>query len=149
MFGAIVVGTDGSDSATAAVGRASTLARQLGCPVHLVSAYEPGVGALAPLKGAPADVLYDAREGLRRSEVDQVLEHAAELVCAGGSEVRLHARQGEPARAILEVAREESAELIIVGNRGMTGVRRFLLGSVPNTISHHATCDVMIVRTTG
>ena len=58
------------------------------------------------------------------------------------------AREGDPADAILDVAEEKSADLIVVGNKGMTGAKRFLLGSVPNKVSHHAPCSVMIIRTT-
>ena len=58
------------------------------------------------------------------------------------------AREGEPADAILDVAEEINADLIVVGNKGMTGARRFLLGSVPNKVSHHAPSSVIIVRTT-
>ena len=54
---------------------------------------------------------------------------------------------GDPADAILDVAEEQSADLIVVGNKGMTGAKRFLLGSVPNKVSHHAPCSVMIIRT--
>ena len=57
-------------------------------------------------------------------------------------------RQGDPADAILDVAEERDADLIIVGNKGMTGAKRFLLGSVPNKVSHHAPCSVLIIRTT-
>jgi nucleotide-binding universal stress UspA family protein len=63
-------------------------------------------------------------------------------------EARSWAREGDPADAILDVAEELAAELIVVGNKGMTGAKRFLLGSVPNRVSHHAPCSVMIVRTT-
>ena len=65
-----------------------------------------------------------------------------------GVEVEPHPRQGDPADAILDVAEEVGADLIVVGNKGMTGAKRFLLGSVPNKISHHAPCGVYIVRTT-
>ena len=58
--------------------------------------------------------------------------------------MRTFARQGEPADAILDVAEEENADLIVVGNKGMTGAKRFLLGSVPNKVSHHAPCSVLI-----
>ena len=64
------------------------------------------------------------------------------------SDARTFAREGDPADAILDVAEEEKADLIVVGNKGMTGAKRFLLGSVPNKISHHAPCSVLIVRTT-
>lgn len=59
-----------------------------------------------------------------------------------------HARKGDPADAILDVAQEQDAALIVVGNKGMTGTRRLLLGSVPNNVAHHAPCSVLIVRTT-
>ena len=65
-----------------------------------------------------------------------------------GVDVETHAREGDPADAILDVAEEENADLIVVGNKGMTGAKRFLLGSVPNKVSHHAPCSVMIIRTT-
>jgi nucleotide-binding universal stress UspA family protein len=58
------------------------------------------------------------------------------------------AREGDAADAILDVAEETNADLIVVGNKGMTGTKRFLLGSVPNKVSHHAPCSVLIIRTT-
>ena len=58
-----------------------------------------------------------------------------------------YARKGNPAEAILDVAEEQGADLIVVGSKGMQGSRRFLLGSVPDKISHHAPCSVLIVRT--
>ena len=65
-----------------------------------------------------------------------------------GVEVETFAREGDPADAILDVAEERDADLIVVGNKGMTGAKRFLLGSVPNKVSHHAPCSVLIIRTT-
>ncbi len=62
--------------------------------------------------------------------------------------VHVYPRKGDPADAILDVAEEQEADLIIVGNRGMAGAERFLLGSVPNKVSHHAPCSVLIIRTT-
>ena len=67
---------------------------------------------------------------------------------AGLQQVETFARQGDAADAILDVAEEQRSDLIVVGNRGMTGAKRFLLGSVPNKVSHHAPCSVLIVRTT-
>ena len=83
-----------------------------------------------------------------REDVDATLEEAAKSLHAVGVKVEIHAREGDPADAILDVAEEESADLIVVGNKGMTGAKRFLLGSVPNKVSHHAPCSVMIIRTT-
>ncbi len=56
--------------------------------------------------------------------------------------------KGSATRSSVEVAEEVDADLIVVGNKGMTGARRFLLGSVPNKVSHHAPCSVFIARTT-
>ena len=67
---------------------------------------------------------------------------------AAGVESRTYAREGDPADAILDVAEELGSDLIVLGNKGMTGAKRFLLGSVPNKVSHHAPCSVMIIRTT-
>jgi nucleotide-binding universal stress UspA family protein len=84
-----------------------------------------------------------------REDVQAVLDAEAESLREGGLEkVETFAREGDPADAILDVAEERNAHLVVVGNKGMTGARRFLLGSVPNKVSHHAPCNVMIVRTT-
>jgi nucleotide-binding universal stress UspA family protein len=146
MFRSIVVGTDGSDTATKAVRQAVDLARSVGAKLELVSAYEP----------VPAQRLNDERrqapEDLQwainpREDVDATLEAAAEVAREAGIAVDVYARQGDPADAILDVAEEQEADLIVVGNKGMTGAKRFLLGSVPNKVSHHAPCSVLIIRT--
>jgi nucleotide-binding universal stress UspA family protein len=80
--------------------------------------------------------------------VEDILKEAASELGKDGVQVETFARQGDPADAILDVAEEHNADLIIVGNKGMTGAKRFLLGSVPNKVSHHAPCSVLIVRTT-
>jgi nucleotide-binding universal stress UspA family protein len=83
-----------------------------------------------------------------REDVSATLAEAAKALEAQGIQVETHAREGDPADAILDVAEEQGADLIVVGNKGMTGAKRFLLGSVPNKVSHHAPCSVMIIRTT-
>ena len=83
-----------------------------------------------------------------REDVEATLRDAAEEVEEAGIEVETFAREGDPADAILDVAEERGADLIVVGNKGMTGAKRFLLGSVPNKVSHHAPCSVLIIRTT-
>ena len=83
-----------------------------------------------------------------REGVDAILADVVAVASAAGVEAEVHARQGSPADAILDVAEETGADLIVVGNKGMTGAERFLLGSVPNKVSHHAPCSVLIVRTT-
>ena len=147
MIGSIVVGTDGSDTATEAVRQATELAKAVGAAVHLVSAYEPiGEGRLREERQqVPDDMQWMVNP---REDVAETLEEAATTLRESGVDVETHAREGDPADAILDVAEEERAELIFVGNKGMTGAKRFLLGSVPNKVSHHAPCSVIIIRTT-
>ena len=80
--------------------------------------------------------------------MDATLAEAEQSVEGAGVRVSTFAREGDAADAILDVAEERGADLIVVGNKGMTGAKRFVLGSVPNKISHHAPCSVLIVRTT-
>jgi nucleotide-binding universal stress UspA family protein len=147
LFGSMVVGTDGSETAGEAVRQASELAQTLGATVHLVSAYEPvPEGRLREERQqVPGDLQWMVNP---REDVSATLENAAEVLRTAGIEVEVHAREGDPADAILDVAEEQKADLIVVGNKGMTGAKRFLLGSVPNKVSHHAPCSVMIIRTT-
>jgi nucleotide-binding universal stress UspA family protein len=147
MYKSIVVGTDGSDTASEAVRQAAELASALGATVEIVSAYEPVSQARLreEAKAAPGDLQWMINP---REDVDATLEEAAEMIRGAGAEVRTHARQGDPADALLDVAEEIGADVIIVGNKGMTGAKRFLLGSVPNKVSHHAPCSVLIIRTT-
>jgi nucleotide-binding universal stress UspA family protein len=147
MFSRIVVGTDGSETARRAVSEAAQLASQTGAELLLVSAYEPVPQSRLRSEqlDAPDDIAHTVGP---REDVDAILKGASGEVEKAGVTVRTFARQGEPADAILDVAEEEGADLIIVGNKGMTGAKRFLLGSVPNKVSHHAPSSVMIIRTT-
>jgi nucleotide-binding universal stress UspA family protein len=147
MFRAIVVGTDGSDTASVAVREAIELAKAIGASVELVSAYEPvsNLRLREEARQVPDDLQWMVNP---REDVDATLREAAERVEAAGLPVRTYAREGDPADAILDVAEERGADLIVVGNKGMTGAKRFLLGSVPNKVSHHAPCSVLIIRTT-
>jgi nucleotide-binding universal stress UspA family protein len=147
MFRSIVVGTDGSETASEAVRQAVELAKQIGARIELVSAYEPVSQArLREEKSATPDDLQWMINP--REDVDATLADASETVKGAGVAVETYARQGDPADAILDVAEETNADLIVVGNKGMTGAKRFLLGSVPNKVSHHAPCSVLIIRTT-
>jgi nucleotide-binding universal stress UspA family protein len=148
LFTSILVGTDGSDTAHTALERAIELAAGLGARLGIVSAYEP---VSDPRLGgeqaiAPKDVQWAINP---HEEVLALLEQArAEAVGAGVAEAETYARQGDAADAIIDVAEEQRCDLIVIGNKGMTGAKRFLLGSVPNKVSHHAPCSVLIVRTT-
>lgn len=147
MFKSIVVGTDGSESAAEATREAIDLAEAVGATLEIVSAYEPvPTQRLSEVRReAPEDVQWAINP---RGEVDAMLETAAARAREAGVPVNVYPRQGDPADAILDVAEETEADLIVVGNKGMTGAKRFLLGSVPNKVSHHAPCSVLIIRTT-
>ncbi|TMM17654.1 MAG: universal stress protein [Actinobacteria bacterium] len=147
MFSSIVVGTDGSATATEAVREAVEVAKAVGATLQLVSAYAPvsEQRLREERRSAPEDVQWAIHP---KQEVELSLSDAADIAREAGVDVNTHPRQGDPADAILDVAEEQGADLIVVGNKGMTGAKRFLLGSVPNKISHHAPCSVMIIRTT-
>jgi nucleotide-binding universal stress UspA family protein len=147
VFQSIVVGTDGSSTAGEAVREAIELAKELGATVELVSAYEPvsNQRLREEARQVPPDMQWMVNP---REDVDATLREAAEQARDAGVKVNTYAREGDPADAILDVAEERGADLIVVGNKGMTGAKRFLLGSVPNKISHHAPCSVLIIRTT-
>jgi nucleotide-binding universal stress UspA family protein len=147
VFTRIVVGTDGSETAAEAVRQAVDLAKLAGAQLSIVSAYAPVSNRRVQGEqlSAPADVQYEIGP---REDVNLVLDAAAGDARKEGIEVQTHPVEGDPAEAILNVAEQTKADLIVVGNKGMTGARRFLLSSVPNNISHHAPCSVIIVRTT-
>ena len=122
---------------------------QLGASLDLVSAYEPvsNQRLREEARQVPADLQWMVNP---REDVDA---HAARPPTEMAARHRRRRstsspREGDPADAILDVAEERDADLIVVGNKGMTGAKRFLLGSVPNKVSHHAPCSVLIIRTT-
>jgi nucleotide-binding universal stress UspA family protein len=147
VFTRIVVGTDGSETAAEAVRQAADLAKLAGAQLSIVSAYAPVPKRRieGERQDAPSDVHHEIGP---REDVNLILDAAAAAAKKEGVEVQTHPVEGDPAEAILNVAEESGADLIVVGNKGMTGARRFLLGSVPNNVSHHAPCSVVIVRTT-
>jgi nucleotide-binding universal stress UspA family protein len=147
LFERIVVGTDGSDTATEAVRHAIELARLAGGKLGIVAAFEPIPQTRLREEQAelPGDVAYSVGP---REDVNVTLDAAVGMAKQQGVEVEAYPREGDPADAILDVAEETDADLIVVGNKGMTGAKRFLLGSVPNKVSHHAPSGVYIVRTT-
>ena len=142
MYSTIVVGTDGSGTANVAVARAGELAKMCGGTVHLVHAAGSAVAADASMMAVPVAV---TEESLGRVKAE--LEKHAEPLRADGVEVVVHVEAASGPEAVLGYAETNQADLIVVGNQGMTGKRRFILGSVPNAVSHHAPCSVLIVRT--
>lgn len=143
MGDTIVVGTDGSDTAKQALAEAVRLAKALDAEIHVVTAFEPA--RRAKIVGAPegaAEFWGPLTNDVARSTIDE----AEASIRAAGVKVEPHMIQKDPADAIIEVANEVGASMIVVGSQGMAGARR-LLGSVPNKISHEARCNVLIVST--
>ena len=149
MFRTIVVGTDGSATAAEAVRRAKALAEAFGADLHVVNAYKPPALVLATTAdpGVMPSALVEW-EAAARDDARQLLDSVADELIGVGESVTTHALAAHPTNAILSVAETVGADLIVVGNRGMQGTRR-VLGSVPNHISHHAPCDVLVVDTVG
>ena len=154
----IVVGSDGSETAREAVRQAAGLAVATGAALEIVhayreaapkdsaSAYEPTLQEGPDTAQLPADVARPV--GVRAdasAKLDAEVDAATKI---GVTDVVPSVRPGDPADVLICVAEETGADLIVVGNKGMTGAARFLLGSVPNKITHHAPCNVLVVRTT-
>ena len=148
MYKTIVVGTDGSDSAASAVQQAAELAQLAGGTLHIVHAYQPmnmsSLALSASGGGATIDVA-GVNESIQ-SNAESICERSGGIAGDGGT-CETHAVPGDPCEALISIAEQVHADLIVVGNRGMTGVKRFVLGSVPNKISHHAPCSVLIANT--
>jgi nucleotide-binding universal stress UspA family protein len=137
----IVVGTDGSANAEAAVRRAVEIVEGAEATVHLVAAY-PGTPSYGErLVGTARREQVDLR-----GSAEALLARAANEFSGSGATVQTDAREGDPAAVILELAEEQGADLIVVGARGATGLQRFLMGSVASKLVHHAPCSVLIVR---
>ena len=143
VFTSIVVGTDGSATAAEAVKRAAELAALCGAKLHVVTAFRPVAELMLNPEALPVD--FGSLVNPER-DAETIVEEAAGKLGGDGLKVEVHTCPGNAADALIEVAEREHADLIVVGSRGMRGARR-MLGSVPNSISHHARCTVMIVQT--
>jgi nucleotide-binding universal stress UspA family protein len=142
----IVVGTDGSATAGKAVDKAAELAAALGVPLHVVMSYKlvTSSASLAAAGGVSVDPVV-ANEGVS-SHAESVVARAADGLREAGITVTTRVCAGEAADSLITVAGEVGAQMIVVGNKGMLGARR-VLGSVPNRVSHHSPCCVLIVQT--
>ena len=138
MYSKIVVGTDGTGTAADAVGHAADLANATGAQLIVVSAFS------APQDAAPSLADPSPTPGI---EIARGLLEDVQKRYAGQVDLKTVARAGSASSVLIDCAADEGADLVLVGSKGMTGARRFVLGSVPNTVSHRAQCDVLIVHT--
>jgi nucleotide-binding universal stress UspA family protein len=139
----IVVGFDRSERGAIAVSEALRLARDTGATLHAVHVVHPSV-----LAGAANSQAFQAAIDSDRRDLDegrqQLVVDASDL----GVPLEFHVSgSSEIPEAILAAAESVGADLVVVGNHGMTGRARFLLGSVPNKVAHHSPCSVLIVNT--
>ena len=139
----IVVGTDGSETAARAVGHAAELAAATDATLVVVTAYQEG-GTPGAAR-APEDVQWALTASAGAEELARA--GAERAAGAGARSVRTRTLRGDPAAVLLQVASDTDAGLIVVGSKGMTSASRFVTGSVPNSLSHHADRDVLIVHT--
>lgn len=142
MLSTIVVGTDGSQTARRAVALAAELARRLGATLHVVHGYHPPAvleGAGAAVAGAATATSTMWREMGEAVVADALADPALEGVAASG-----HSVAGGAWQAVVSVAEEVDADLVVVGNRGLRGSAE----SVPDAVAAHAPCHVLIAKTT-
>jgi nucleotide-binding universal stress UspA family protein len=149
MFTQIVVGTDGSSGADVAVAKAIQLAGLTGATLHVVAAYRAvtvsqiAAGADLGMVGAGT---YETGEAAH-SRAQEVCDAAVARAEVAGVPAKGHVLSGDAADVLIAVTSDVAADLLVVGNRGMSGVRRFVLGSVPNKVSHHCPTNLLVVDT--
>ena len=147
MYTRVVVGTDGSETAAVAVRRAIELAGAMNAELHVVHAHQLlnlSVASVDSQAGALSNEISKVNSGLRH-ESDDICERAVREAEQAGVSALAHSVAGDPTDALVTVAESVQAQVIVIGNRGMAGMKRFVLGSVPNKVSHHSPCDVLIV----
>jgi nucleotide-binding universal stress UspA family protein len=147
MYRTIVVGTDGSPSSLEAVRQAADLAKATGAELVVVSAARESAELMVLPEMAAAMPIATMNESLE-GHAREVVAKASEVAAAAGVSVTTRVVRGEASDVLCHVAGEVDADLLVVGNKGMTGAKRFVLGSVPNRCAHHAPCSVLIVHTT-
>ena len=144
----VLVGTDGSESSFRAVDRAAAVARDAGATLLMVCAYRP----------MSAREVQDAQDALGgesykvsgSTPAEGVLRDAADRArCAGAKAVEVLAVEGDAVDELVSVVEQRDVDLVVIGSRGLNSLAGRPLGSVPANISHRATCDVLIVHTTG
>ena len=139
MISTVAVGTDGSATADAAVKHAAEIARRFGAKLILLSAFQSGKGS--PTRG-DVELQWESSSATR---VRTILERTEEDLRRAGIECETRVDEGDPAEVLVKLAAECAADLLVIGNKGM---KRRVLGSVPNTVTHKAECAVLVVKTT-
>lgn len=147
-YTSVLCGTDGSESSFRAVDRAAGVARDSGAVLLLVCVYRPM--SAREVQDAQDALGGEAYKVSGSTPAEEVLRDAADRARkVGANKVETLALEGDAVDELVRVTRDRGVDLVVVGNRGLNSLAGRLLGSVPNNISHRATCDVLIVHTTG
>ena len=144
MFSKILVGVDGSPFAEKALRYAIDLAKMCHAKLILLHVLQRQFYALAPSEAGVMSTTVYVKE--IEAEGKDILSKAESNLKTEGIDYQSRLIQGVPAEEILKVAQSEKVDLIVLGSRGLTEVRAFLLGSVSDKVSHHAKCPTLIVR---
>ncbi|MCW2600711.1 MAG: UspA domain protein [Frankiales bacterium] len=144
----VLVGTDGSESSFRAVDRAAAVARDADATLVLLTAFRPmSSRELQDAHDALGDEAYKVSGS---TPAQDVLRDAADRAKGiGAAKIEQLAVEGDPVEALIRAVDERGVDLLVVGNRGLNSLAGRLLGSVPANITHKASCDVLIVHTTG
>jgi nucleotide-binding universal stress UspA family protein len=143
MIKTVAVGTDGSDTAGKAVSAALELAERYGASLVVLSAFDAGSGAAAAPRLSPAANPEWASNAAEQAE--RILAVAEESATERGIKCSTAMAEGNAGDVLVELADRHGADVLVVGNKGM---ERRVLGSVPNTVTHKASCSVLVVKTT-
>src|SRR3954451_12444394 len=142
MLSTVAVGTDGSPTASEAVGLAVDIARRFGAKLVLLSAFQDSGGASRRATDSSIEVEWVVSSSAR---VREILARTEADLQRDGIDCTTRVDEGDPADVLVQLATECGADLLVIGNKGM---RRRVLGSVPNTVTHKAGCSVLVVKTT-
>ncbi len=141
MISTVAVGTDGSETADEAVREAAEIARRFEAKLVLLSAFERSKGSSAA-RPQSVELQWTSNSSAR---VRSILERIEADLGKDGIDCETRVDEGDPGEVLVRLAEECGADLLVIGNRGM---KRRVLGSVPNTVTHNAGCSVLVVKTT-
>jgi len=146
MFSKLLLASDGSDYALRAAEAAAQLAKGLGTSVTILHVFTMPVLQMS-VPGSPG---VDMDPGAVNAYIEQVQDSVARrtgrVLDEAGVPYEILTEVGHPAEVIVRIAEDDGYDLIVLGSRGMTAFKSFLLGSVSDKVSHHAHCPVLIVK---
>lgn len=137
----VLLATDGSPDATLAAQSAVELCERTGSELHVVHVGEYLPTFYAYTEEEPTELQHNAQQLLE--------EQTQSIEAAGGQVAQAHLLLGRPAEQIVKLSEELGVGVIVLGSRGLSALRRALLGSVSESVVRHAHCPVFVVRSDG